>query len=123
MKYAMALKPHMSEKAYDASVSLRCYVFNVPGSASKLEVQRAVESQFGVVVTNVRVLNKKGKVKQSYRKRTRPVSGSRSDTKKAYVTLKEGDAIPVFAAHEEAEAKTREVQKQAAKAASKKEKS
>jgi hypothetical protein len=46
----------------------------------------------------------KGKAKRTYRKSGgRSVMGRRSDAKKAYVTLKEGDSIPVFEAVKEAE--------------------
>lgn len=99
----MALKPVMSEKTYAESQSRNVYVFNVPGNANKLTVAGAVEAQFNVSVEAVNILNRKGKAKRTVRKGGRPITGRQSDVKKAYVTVKRGDSIPVFAAVEEAE--------------------
>lgn len=113
------LKPRVSEKAYKQSQveSARTYVFDVPLSANKHTVARAVSVQYEVTVKDVRISLAKGKVKQSYRKGSRPIAGVRSDIKKAYVTLKKGDAMPIFAeveAEEKAEAEA--VEKAAKKA-------
>jgi len=67
----------------------------------------------------VRVVVQKGKAKRSYRNK-QFISGVRSDNKKAYVTLKAGDSIPIFAAVEEQEQKAEETQKVVAEAADKK---
>jgi large subunit ribosomal protein L23 len=61
--------------------------------ASKLEIKRAVEHIFKVKVDAVRVANYQGKQK---RNPTRREMGRRSDWKKAYVTLREGDKIDFF---------------------------
>lgn len=100
MDKTMVLKPRVSEKSYALSMLTRTYVFEVPTTANKLSVKNAVEAQYKVTVTNVNVTNFKGKVKQSYRRGVRPVSGKRADTKRAYVTLKEGHSLPIFAAVE-----------------------
>ena len=92
---ALTLIPRVSEKAY-AAAQRHTYVFVVPITANKNEIAAAVAKQFEVTVTDVRVLVSKGKVKQSVRKGGRPVKGRRSDTKKAYVTLAEGDSIKIF---------------------------
>ena len=63
-------------------------VFRVAIDACKPEIKAAVEALFGVKVTGVNTLVAKGKVK---RFRGRP--GVRSDVKKAYVTLAEGQSI------------------------------
>ncbi|MDB5163428.1 MAG: rplW [Candidatus Saccharibacteria bacterium] len=102
----LALLPRMSEKAYATSQALRTYVFEVPASANKLSVMAAVEKQFSVKTIKVTVITVKGKVKQTYRKGRRPVSGRRASVKKACVTLAEGQSIPIFAAVEEAEEKS-----------------
>lgn len=96
MDKTMALKPRVSEKGYAQSKDLNTYVFNVPMDANKLTVADAVVAQFDVKVQDVRMVVSKGKVKQSYRKGRRPVSGRRADTKKAYVRLAEGQAINIF---------------------------
>jgi large subunit ribosomal protein L23 len=61
-----------------------------PGS-NKTEIRIAVESVFGVKVTNVNTINRPGK-----RRRTRFGWGQRPDTKRAIVTLAEGDRIDIF---------------------------
>ena len=96
MNKQMVLKPRMSEKTFGLSQTGNVYVFTVPASASKQAIAAAVVAQFGVGVTNVNTTNVKGKQKRTVRKRTRPVMGERSDFKKAYVTLKEGDKLPFF---------------------------
>lgn len=125
MSKTLVLKPRMSEKTYAGSQATNTFVFVVPKSANKIEVSAAVAAQFGVTVTNVRTTVIKGKQARSIRlgKYRKNVMGQRPDYKKAYVTLKEGDSIPVFAAvqeAEEAEAKAAEkAEKKAAKATKK----
>lgn len=113
------LKPRMSEKAYGVSQLRNTYVFDVDGDANKHTVARAVAEQYAVTVTSVRVVNVKGKTKRTVRKGGRPTMGRQSDTKKAYVTLKAGDTLPIFAAIEEAEAKDAQVAEKVEKAAAK----
>ncbi len=95
MSKLITLIPRISEKTYALSSS-DIYTFNVPMSANVNDVKAAVESQFKVTVVDVRTLISKGKVKRSARRRAQPQAGQRSDTKKAYVTLKKGDTIPMF---------------------------
>ncbi len=104
MDKQLPLKPRMSEKAYGLSVVRNTYTFDVPSDATKHTVARAVAAQFEVTVEEVNIVNVKGKTKRTVRKGGRATDGRRSDVKKAYVTLKEGDKLPVFAAIEEAEA-------------------
>lgn len=104
MSKTMVLKPRMSEKTYALSTAHGTYVFNVPKTSNKLEVAKAVEAQFKVTVASVRIIIAKGKQARSIRigaKTRANISGKRADIKKAYVTLKEGDSIPVFAALDE----------------------
>lgn len=112
MSKTVVLKPRMSEKTYSQSQS-GTYTFQVPSTSNKHEVARAVEQQFDVTVTNVNIAVSKGKAKRSVRKGGRAIMGKRNDVKKAYVTLKEGDAIPVFAAVEEAEGNDKPAKKEA----------
>jgi large subunit ribosomal protein L23 len=65
-------------------------VFEVAMDATKPQIKEAVENVFGVKVKAVNTVVTKGKVK---RFRGRP--GERSDKKKAYVTLEEGNTIDV----------------------------
>lgn len=107
----------MSEKSYALS-SDRVYVFDVDKSVNKHEISAAVETTYDVTVINVRTIIVKGKAKRLYRNK-RYETGRRSDIKKAYVTLKEGDGIPIFAAVEEEEAKAEQTSKTFEKAAEK----
>ncbi|MDQ3064717.1 MAG: 50S ribosomal protein L23 [bacterium] len=112
------LIPRVSEKAYAMSQTenVKTYVFEVPTDANKHTVARAVGAQYEVTVTDVRTTMLKGKTKQTYRKGSRPQAGKRSDIKKAYVTLKAGDELPLFA---EVAAQEAEVAKATEKAAKK----
>jgi large subunit ribosomal protein L23 len=98
----LVIKPRISEKAYGQSMTTRTYVVDVPTNANKDLVVKAMAAQFGVTVTSVNVVVVKGKPKRTVRKGGRPSLGKRSDIKKAYITLKEGDTLPFFAAIEEA---------------------
>lgn len=121
MSKTIALKPRMSEKTYASSLATNTFVFDVPKSSNKIQIAAAVAEQYEVTVTNVRVVVVKGKQARSIRlgKYRKNVMGQRSDYKKAYVTLKEGDSIPVFAAIEEANAAEAKAAEKVAKAAKK----
>ena len=88
---AYILAPVVSEKSY-ALMELGVYTFKVHPSASKPEIRDAVEAIWGVEVSKVNTLNRKGK-----RRRTRGTNriGSTPDTKRAIVTLAAGE-IPLF---------------------------
>lgn len=120
MSKSLVLKPRMSEKTYGLSKVQNTYVFDVDKSANKLQVAAAVTAQYGVKVVDVNIVIAKGKVKQTYKKRSRPTAGKRSDVKKAYVRLAKGDTIPVFDAIDEAAEKQEKAAEQAAKVAEKK---
>jgi large subunit ribosomal protein L23 len=69
----------------------------VPLTANKQEIQAAVETQFNVKVTNIKTLVQSGKAVRFSRGKNRyPGTTNRKDTKKAYVTLAEGNSIQVF---------------------------
>lgn len=121
-KTSMPLVPRMSEKAYGLSKARQTYVFVVPQDANKLTIAEAVEAQFKVTVETVNIAVQKGKAKRSYRRGGRPLIGKDNDAKKAYVRLKEGDTIPVFAAIDEQEEKAEKAAAKADKAAKKAEK-
>jgi large subunit ribosomal protein L23 len=86
--YKVLLGPVVSEKSAAAGESSNQIVFKVLACASKLEIKTAVQSLFNTKVESVRVLNVKGKTK-----RTRYGVGIRSDWKKAYVRLEQGQEI------------------------------
>lgn len=92
----LTIIPVNSEKAF-ATATENVYAFKVPLTANKQQVAEAVESQYGVTVLKVKSLVVKGKsVAFSRGKRARPGITHRKDTKKAYVTLIEGDSIKIF---------------------------
>ena len=93
------LKPRMSEKAYQQSITNQTYVFVVPKDSNKMQIKDAVQSQFNVTVEEVNVVIQLGKKARSIRignRKARPIMGKRQDIKKAYVRLKTGDSIKIF---------------------------
>ncbi len=84
---SILLAPLVSEKA-SLAADRGEFVFKVAKTATKLEIKKAVELLFNVTVENVSTLVVKGKTK-----RTGQISGRRSDWKKAYVSLEEGQDI------------------------------
>lgn len=116
MSKDITLKPRVSEKAYALSEAVNTYAFDVPAELNKHRIAEAVAKQYEVSVTNVRITNIPGKAKKAYRKRTRGIDVKRSDIRKAYVTLKEGDNLPFFAGVEEAEKEEQAVQAKVTKA-------
>lgn len=104
MQSQIILQPVMSEKAYSASQG-GVYMFTVPKSATKQQVKAAVQHQYKVGVEDVRTFNRQGKAKRGLG-RSRGISGSRQDTKKAYVSLKTGDKLPFFEAEQNEAAKS-----------------
>ena len=84
-------EPVVSEKSYDLIDDLNTYTFVVDPRSNKTEIKQAVEEIFDVKVASVNTMNRKGK-----KKRTGWVVGRRKDTKRAMVTLAEGDSIDIF---------------------------
>jgi large subunit ribosomal protein L23 len=84
------IKPVVSEKSYGL-IDEGKFTFIVAPDANKTEIRLAVEQVFRVRVTNVNTINRPGK-----RRRTRYGWGKRPDTKRAIVTLAEGDRIDIF---------------------------
>jgi large subunit ribosomal protein L23 len=82
------LAPHISEKSSIVADQNNQIVFKVATDASKPEIKQAVELLFDVKVDRVQVSNVKGKTKRFGAK-----MGRRSDWKKAYITLQEGQEI------------------------------
>ena len=87
------IRPVVSEKSYGL-LDTGVYTFIVAPSASKPEIRDAVQAIWpGVKVKKVNTLIRKGKKR---RNRRSPTFGSRPDTKRAVVTLAEGDQIDLF---------------------------
>lgn len=84
------IKPVVSEKSYGLLDDNK-YTFVVAPDANKTQIKIAVEQVFGVRVTAVNTMNRQGK-----RTRTRHGFGKRADSKRAIVTLAEGDTIDIF---------------------------
>jgi large subunit ribosomal protein L23 len=89
---SVLIRPVVSEKT-TGLMDNHTYVFIVDPRATKIDVRNAVEQAFNVKVTNVNTLNRKGK---STRNRRTGVVGTRPSTKRAIVTLAEGDSINLF---------------------------
>ncbi len=84
------LYPVISEKSYGL-LDENKYTFLVRPDANKTQIRIAVEEVFGVKVVGVNTANRPGK-----RKRSRTGFGRRKDTKRAIVSLAEGDRIEIF---------------------------
>ncbi|QLQ15252.1 MAG: 50S ribosomal protein L23 [Micropruina sp.] len=84
------LAPVVSEKSYGL-LDENKYTFLVRPRANKTEIKIAVEAVFGVHVTNVNTINRAGK-----KRRTRAGWGKRPDTKRAIVTVADGERIDIF---------------------------
>ena len=89
--FGVLKRPLVTEKTNDLRDTDNQYVFEVNPAANKVEIRQAVESIFGVRVTDVRTVNVRGKVK-----RFRRQLGKRPNWKKAIVTLSGDDVIDVF---------------------------
>ena len=83
------ISPVVSEKSYGLLDEGK-YTFVVDPNANKTEIKIAVEQVFGVKVSSVNTINRKGKTR-----RTKFGLGKRKDTKRAIVTLREG-TIDIF---------------------------
>ncbi|GAA1374481.1 50S ribosomal protein L23 [Luteococcus sanguinis] len=86
------LAPVVSEKSYGL-LDENKYTFLVAPQANKTEIKIAVEKVFGVKVLSVNTINRQGK-----KRRTRFGIGKRPDTKRAIVTVAEGQRIDIFGA-------------------------
>jgi len=88
--YEILVRPVLTEKANDLQSKKRAqYTFQVAIDATKVDVRKAIETAFKVKVLAVNTVVNKGK-----RKRLRTAKfGRRPDTKKAIVTLAEGQSI------------------------------
>lgn len=94
LAHRFLLRPRITEKAY-ALNGANQFVFVVSKDAHKSVIARSVQEAYGVEVVDVRTINLPGKSKVFGKKGQ---IGSRSATKKAIVTIKEGQTIELFSA-------------------------
>jgi large subunit ribosomal protein L23 len=96
MNTLIPVYPRATEKAYGMAKN-NVYVFDVPVTANKQQIIDAIQAQFGVTIVGIKTLIQSGKAIRANRgKRSAPGIAMRKDSKKAYVTLIEGDSIKVF---------------------------
>ena len=88
------IKPVISEKSVDLMQDNR-YCFKVAITANKIEIKKAVEELYSVSVTDVNTLRYSGKVKSRFTK-AGVITGQGNATKKAIVTLADGNAIDFY---------------------------
>jgi len=85
------VKPLVTEKGITKKEEERTICFQVPTDANKIMVKQAVEKLFKVKVEEVRTANFEGKLRRRGR-----FAAYRSDWKKAYVRVQEGQKVPEF---------------------------
>lgn len=101
----IVITPVTTEKAYGLSVK-NTYVFSVPLAANKMQISDAIKDQYGVEVKSIKTLIQSGKsIRFSRGKNRYPGTTHRSDSKKAYVTLVDGDTLQFFEQPEEPKTK------------------
>jgi large subunit ribosomal protein L23 len=84
-------RPLITEKTTIQREDGRTIVFEVAARANKVEIRQAIEKLLGSKVASVRTTIAHGKVKRQGR-----FAGRRSDWKKAYVRLRDGEKMPEF---------------------------
>ena len=89
--YSVIKKPYVTEKTSLNSDKSNTVAVVVDKAANKIEIKQAIENLFKVKVAAVRTVTVAGKVKRSGK-----TFGKRSNWKKAYVTLQEGQSIDFF---------------------------
>ena len=88
--YKVIKAPYLTEKVSSLMGSENQYAFKVDINATKLQIKHAVEGYYSVDVEKINIIKVKGKTKRSRFRITK-----KSDWKKAYVRLAEGDSIEV----------------------------
>ena len=89
------IKPIITEKATKLSEKLGKYAFKVAKDANKIEIKAAVEKMFSVNVVDVATSVTPGKLKTKSTKKG-VVTGMKSSSKKAYITLAKGETIDFY---------------------------
>jgi large subunit ribosomal protein L23 len=89
--HAILVQPLLTEKLTGLREKTNTVGFIVHPSANRVQIKQAVEALLKVKVEKVNVMNVRGKTKRLGR-----FSGRRSDWKKAFVTLKEGEKLEMY---------------------------
>lgn len=89
--HATIVRPLITEKSSAAWQARKEYAFVVHPDANKYQIRDALKQLFGVTATRVRTMQMRRH--EVTRGRTR---GTTARWKKAIVTLKDGESIPVF---------------------------
>lgn len=89
--HAVLVQPLLTEKLTGLREKTNTVGFIVHPSANRVQIKQAVEALLKVKVEKVNVMNVRGKTKRLGR-----FSGRRSDWKKAFVTLKEGEKLEMY---------------------------
>lgn len=84
-------RPLITEKTSMAREASQTIVFEVARAATKIDIKHAVEKLFGAKVATVKTSITHGKMKRQGR-----FEGQRSDWKKAWVRLRDGEKVPDF---------------------------
>lgn len=92
---SILLKPLVTEKMTSLGDKFNRYGFIVAKNANKIEIKKAVEELYGVTVESVNTMRYGGKVKTRYTK-SGVMTGKTAATKKAVVTLAEGNTIDFY---------------------------
>ena len=90
------IRPILSEKINKQTEKMNRYAFVVSRKANKLEIKKAVQEFYGIQVIDVNTAVMPGKAK-SRNTKAGVVSGRKSAKKKAYVTVKAGETIDLYA--------------------------
>lgn len=94
---SIILKPIITEKANAEAEDFNRYSFEVDRRANKVEIAKEISKMYGVQVESVNTMNYAGKVKRRYTK-SGLISGKRNNSKKAVVTVAEGEMIDIYSA-------------------------
>lgn len=89
--HRVLVQPLLTEKITGLREKTNTVSFVVHSEANRVQIKQAVETLLKVKVEKVNVMNVRGKVKRLGR-----FSGKRSDWKKAFVTLKEGEKLEMY---------------------------
>lgn len=93
---SVLIKPLITEKMTDLSEKRGQYGFVVDRKANKVEIRKAVETQYNVTVTSVNTMIYMGKSKKRFTK-SAILDGRKNHFKKAMVTVADGDVIDFYA--------------------------
>ena len=88
-------KPLLTEKVTQLTEKLNRYAFVVDPRANKIQIKAAIETMYGVTITDVNTMRYVGKLK-SRNTKAGAVTGRAAAYKKAIITLKDGEVIDFY---------------------------